>query len=274
MSEAPRLTDEGWIEARAAWPTLSLSREAFALALPSGLDGPATPRWADLYLATACAQGDREALRQLERRLLPEADAAIRSIEAAPAFVDEVRQRVRTKLLVAEPGRAPRIADYSGRGPLAGWLCVVALRTAMSLRREHRRAEARQGGDERWAVALALPSTADPELEHLKRSYGGELGEALVQACGALPDRERAVLRLYFVDALGIDRIGAIYGVHRSTAARWLQRAREGLLQATRERLAERLRTTPTALSSVDRLVHSQLDVSLGGLLGEGEPPR
>jgi RNA polymerase sigma-70 factor (ECF subfamily) len=269
MDAGAALTDAGWAEARAAWPGLSLSREAFAERLPAGL--PPEPRWADLYLAAACGHGEPEALRQFERRLLPETDASIRGVEAEPAFVDEVRQRVRTKLLVAEPGRAPKIADYAGRGPLAGWLSVVALRTAMTLQRERRRADARHG-DERWAVALALPSTADPEHEHWKRSYGAELGEALVQACAALPDRERAVLRLCFVDDLGIDRIGAIYGVHRSTAARWLQRAREGLLQATRERLADRLRATPTQLSSMDRLVHSQLEVSLGGLLGEVEP--
>ena len=271
MGAGAPLTDAGWTAARAAWPTLGLSRDAFAGALPPGTDPPAEPRWADLYLAAACAHGDPEALRQFERHLLPEADAAIRGVEPEPAFVDEVRQRVRTKLLVAEPGHAPKIADYAGRGPLAGWLCVVALRTAMSLQRERRRADARHG-DERWAVALTWPSTADPELEHWKQSYGAELGEALVQACAALPDRERAVLRLCFVDGLGIDRIGAIYGVHRSTAARWLQRAREELLRTTRERLAERLQATPTQLSSMDRLVHSQLEVSLGGLFGEPEP--
>ncbi|MCA9711271.1 MAG: sigma-70 family RNA polymerase sigma factor [Myxococcales bacterium] len=231
---------------------------------------PAQPRWPDLYLAVACTQGDQAALRAFERRVMPEADAAIRGIDREPAFVDEVRQRVRTKLLVAEPGHPPKLADYAGRGPLAGWLSVVALRTALNLVRDRRRADPLAG--DRWAAALVLPATDDLELEHLKQSYGAELREALVEASRTLSDRERAVLRLCFVDGLSIDRIGAIYGVHRSTAARWLQRARAGLHEATRERLAARLRTTPTQLSSVDRLVHSQIDVSLGGLLAEPEP--
>lgn len=270
VTAEPALTDARWAELEAAWPALPLTRATFVehlRRLGPRLAAPPERRWSDLYLAAACAEGEPEALRTFERHVMPETDAAIRSVNAEPAFVDEVRQRVRTRLLVAEPDRPPKIADYGGRGPLAGWLCVVALRVAIDLVKEGKRVEPLEG--ERWAAALVLPSTADVELEHLKQSYGAELGESLVSACAQLPERERTVLRLYFVDGLGIDRIGTIYGVHRSTAARWLQRAREGLLQATREQMAARLQTTPAQLSSVDRLVHSQIDISLGALLHE-----
>src|SRR5262249_11180137 len=76
---------------------------------------------ADLYLAFACAAGDASALRAFAAQLAS-AGAAVRGVDASPAFVDEVLQRLQTRVLVAEAGSAPRILEDAGRGPLENWL--------------------------------------------------------------------------------------------------------------------------------------------------------
>jgi hypothetical protein len=91
---------------RAAWPSIALDAATFAahFALHAIFcDDSALANAADLYLACACN--------------VPEAAR----VDPRPAFVDEVLQALRVRLLV---GETPKIATYAGRaGPrcVAGW---------------------------------------------------------------------------------------------------------------------------------------------------------
>ena len=87
--------------------------------------------------------------------------------------------------------------------------------------------------------------------------------QASREAIAELDAEDRTLLRQQIVDQLSIDEIGAAFGVHRATAARWLQRARGALVTATRGRLAARLKLTVDQIDSVIRLVQSQLDASV-----------
>ena len=80
----------------------------------------------------------------------------------------------------------------------------------------------------------------------------------------ALESEERNLLRYHYVDRLNIDHIGAICGIHRVSAARRLTRIRARLVEGAPARLAESLRLGETELSSVLRLIESQVDVNLG----------
>ncbi len=64
---------------------------------------------------------------------------------------------------------------------------------------------------------------------------------ALRDAIGDSSAEDRTLLRQQIVDQPSIDEVGAAFGVHRATAARWLTRARAALVGATHKRLAERL---------------------------------
>ena len=90
---------------------------------------------------------------------------------------------------------------------------------------------------------------------------------ALNQRCPDTVQFEITLLRLYHVDDLTIDQVGAIYGVHRVTAFRRITRARERLVAGTRRALQTSLAITPTELDSVMRLIHSQLDISVATYL-------
>jgi RNA polymerase sigma-70 factor (ECF subfamily) len=67
---------------------------------------------------------------------------------------------------------------------------------------------------------------------------------------------------------LGIDQIAALHGVHRATAARRLERAREALLVATRKSLMSRLSIDSAEFESLMDLIRSRLDVSIQRILG------
>src|SRR5439155_27001611 len=81
----------------------------------------------------------------------------------------------------------------------------------------------------------------DPETALLRARYASAANEALREAFASLDARERNLLRQHFVDRLSIDDLGPLYGVHRATVARWLERAREALEARTRKLLMERL---------------------------------
>ncbi|MGN6104605.1 MAG: sigma factor-like helix-turn-helix DNA-binding protein [Kofleriaceae bacterium] len=255
-----------WHAGRAAWPEVELARERFAeLAGPLGAEALARHP-ADVFLAIACRDGAPEAIAAFEHELLGAAVGPIRSIDDNRGFVDEACQRLRASLLVGD-GDRPRIADYAGRGPLRAWVGVSAVRTALMLRRSQQRAREVPIGTDDWSDALATLSTGNPELDLLKRQYATAFSEALRHAVAGLPPRLRAALRMSFVDGLSIDEIGAVYAVHRATAARWIQRACDGVLEHTRDELARQLALTATELDRVAALVQSQLDVSLSQLL-------
>ncbi len=247
-----------WSAARDAWPGVDVSLDE----LTAHLDRhPGATHTVDLYLACACARGDAAALRRFEEEILPRVDGALRRFDPSPAFVDEVRQLLRQRLFIGDDAEA-RIASYGGRGPLVGWVRVVALRTAINLRgagREEPTPDAQ--------LAALAPPVADPALGGMKAHFAAELGAALARACAALEPRDRTLLRLRYGDDLDIDQIGAIYGVHRATVARWIAKIRADLFAATRRELSARLDLSASDFGSLVALAHSQLDLSLSGML-------
>lgn len=262
MSVEPSTLRAVYEQAATAWSDVTLAWDDFA-ARAAALDGAGlTSHGADLYLAWACLAGDAAALRRFDAEVLRPACEAVRGIDATASFRDEVRQRVRAHLLVGDG--APRLRDYQGRGALRSWVGVAAVRTALMLRRSQ--ARQREVPDDEWTGALGLVATGNPELDLLKQQHAVAFAQALRDAAAALEPRLRAVLAMHFTDDLSIDQIGAVYAVHRATAARWVQRAREQLTAGTHALLIERLGLTPSEVERVGALVQSQVDVSLSQL--------
>ena len=241
---------------REAWPGIELDVATFtAVATNSLRDGPLEDvRTADLYLAIACAAGNEQAIAALDRHCLSTVvQALIRRGHGAASAADIV-QTVRVHFLVGERGRAPRIADYDGRASLARWLGVAAMRAAITA---HRKCQHETALDDLDIVG----TTRSAELELLQRQFAVEFKAALRSAFESLAPRERAVLRYQVRDRLGIDRIAAIYAVHRATAARWVAHARDALLEGVRHALRGRLRVSTDELDSLIRQVRSKLEL-------------
>jgi RNA polymerase sigma-70 factor (ECF subfamily) len=82
-------------------------------------------------------------------------------------------------------------------------------------------------------------------------------------AVNGLASRERNLIRYQLVDGLNVDQIGALYGTHRATAARWVAAARDELATRTRDELRRRLSLSHQEVDGLIRWVQSQLELSL-----------
>jgi RNA polymerase sigma-70 factor (ECF subfamily) len=259
---------------RDGWSGLPLSDEEFlrylAERLPEGadlLDALEHIHAADLHLACACALGKPRALEAFERHCLAGISAALARFSAGSDFHDEVRQAVRERLFVCEPGRRARIEDYAGRAPLSSWVRVVAVRLALDLLRR----KGRQPPTVEDDILAHLATDADSELRMLAGRYRVEVKQAFQEAFAALPTAERNLLRLHYLDGLTIDEIAAMKRVHRSTVARRIIRACELVAASSHRILVERLGIAESQVDSVMRLLRSNLDLSFDRWLG-GSP--
>jgi RNA polymerase sigma-70 factor (ECF subfamily) len=257
-----------WLAARSAWPGVHVGEDEFAAYLRERTDSakgtaehaPADLRTEDLYLACACARGDNAALAAFERAFFGEVDMALtRSGGSAAPPADEVRQLVRHKLFVAEPGKAPKIADYAGRGALRSWFRVTVTRLVLNLSTR----PSPEVPIQDHTLMFLLGGGEDPDLERVKHTYKEEFRASFAEAFASLTVQERAMLRYAFGEGLTVDAIGALYGIHRATAARWVVRAHETLLERVRTALVARLGISEDEYSRVLLLVQSRLELSL-----------
>lgn len=257
--------------AEAALGTFKITTDDYihhlARVVPSGSEPEAFGklRAADLYLACACAAGDDHALVAFDTEFGRDIDLAIARSGNVDLSKDEFRQLLRNKLFVASEGKRPKIAHYAGRGDLRSWVRVTALRMIVDIVRS--RAGDREIPVESDMLSSIPAQTDDPELDYIQRVYKTEFKDALQDAFAALTPRERNLLRHQVLHGLNIDQVGALYHVHRTTAFRWIEKARKALLRETRKALMNRLRVGSGEFLSIMRVVGGDLDVSVRRLL-------
>jgi RNA polymerase sigma-70 factor (ECF subfamily) len=244
------------------WPTLAVDAPDFARFCAARLDEPALAGACveDLLLAWACLRGQPGALAGFEE-ILAQVPAWVRKPAGAPV-VDELKQRLRTQLLV---GPEAQLQGYQGRGALHAWLRVSALRLLWKMEAGEARAQPLDEGQapEDGARARRL----DPERALAGEHAAPAVGEAMRAAFAGLTSKQRALLRLRHTGGLTDEKIGQMYGVHQSTATRWIAAAHEAVAASVRRQLEQRLRLAGAELDSVLADVQSRLDVSLTALL-------
>jgi RNA polymerase sigma-70 factor (ECF subfamily) len=222
-------------------------------------------RAGDMVLACACVEGRPAALRAFDAAFLGKMSSYLRALHPTPEIVAETQQRLREKLFVGVGGAPPKIRRYDGRGSLEGWVRVSAVRAALNLLEAEKAAKLRP--DDADDLARAMVPGSDPELELVRATYRSDFLAAFREAIVALSPRDRALLRATFVERLTPARIGATYGVHRTTVMRWIEAAQEEILRRTRARLIELRRLTPSECDRLFSLVKSGIDASLSSLL-------
>jgi RNA polymerase sigma-70 factor (ECF subfamily) len=263
-------------EGRTAWPDLHvdavdvvefIARQVTPDLADAALDGL---RPADLYLACGCAKGLTQAIAAFDRDYMREVDIALARMRIQAPRVADVKQLVRQRLFVGggtagTPTSRGKISEYGGRGDLRRWVRSVAVRTCLN---ELRKGKREVLVDDDQLIAQHAIAADDPEIEYMKRTYSSEFKAAFAEALGKLGAREQTLLRYHHVDGLNIDEIGAIYRVHRVTAFRWLEKAKEILVRGTLDTLRGRLKLPADELDSVLRMIRSQIHLSLVRHLG------
>lgn len=261
-----RNLDEAVETAMATWPGVRLEPEVFAIAIAERLDPPtletlAALRLVDLYVATACAQGDARAIARVTAELLR---PAVRAAMTSDPAVDDVLQKLTVRFFVGTEDAPGRITQYAGRGTLKAWSRVAVLRAVKDLNRGRARAPREDGFID---DLLAQPGGSDPEIDEIKTQCRDEFRAAFTAAVDGLDADDRRMLRMHHLRGVTLEQLARIDGVHRVTAARRLARARRQLLDRTRSELAERLRASGRDIDSVLDVVASRLEVSVDRLL-------
>ena len=92
--------------ARAAWPELELDEAGFAAHVEALREGADTAELyaGDLWLAYGCAVGNDDAVAAFDREVLSQTGMLLGRMQPTPQLIDDVRQALRDKLLVAAPG--------------------------------------------------------------------------------------------------------------------------------------------------------------------------
>ena len=236
----------------------------------------------DVHLVLACLACHPVAHRKLEARLLAIAPQALVGVRLGTLTRDELLREVRTKLLVGSTtaldngtplspsgSLGAKLALYSGRGPLDGWLRVIVTRTALTMLRPHAEDAAFD------AAAMAnVRSSEDPHFALLRARAGPPIETAIRGALASLGDADRTLLRLYFVDGLTLDDLASVYRAHRATMSRRLARIRNAIFEHARTAAMASLGASETEFQSLVGDVLGGLDVTLRTLLAPPLPSR
>jgi RNA polymerase sigma-70 factor, ECF subfamily len=212
---------------------------------------------ADIYLCCACAHRDPVALGVFEREAAEVVRGAIARVHREREFVRETQQEFWKKLLA---GPDAKVNDYCGRGPLQAWLRIAAARLAL----DRHRAERLVAGRETDLGDCLAEQAFGPESTLTRARFHVPFREALRHAIAGLTHKDRNLLRMHVVGRCSIDQIGRAYNVHRATAARWLEQAREHILQDIRAKLEiAGPHLTDSEFQSVARVVGGELGLEV-----------
>jgi RNA polymerase sigma-70 factor (ECF subfamily) len=273
--------DEIVAQGQAAWPQLSLvSPEQVGFALAERFlrrEEPDLLAWlgrihpGDLYLALGCLAGDGQAIAAFERVYRSDIERLIARYQGPELSAEDLWQTLREKLFVHTPERLGRIHDYTGIGFLQNWLRVTTSRTFIDALRAATSANRRNETEplnEQMLHELDISAAAiEPELDFLKQEYRVHFKEAFAAALQSLGSRERNLLRQHLIAGLSMAQIGALFQVHTSTISRQIARAREQLLDRTREELRLRLKLAEGEFNDLLDMIRSRLDLSIHRLL-------
>jgi RNA polymerase sigma-70 factor, ECF subfamily len=206
----------------------------------------------DLCLIVACEQGDQKAWNDLVERFSTTVRSAARSASSNEDGAEDLAQSIWAELhglRIRDDGRpAGKLAYYSGRGSLAGWLRAVVAQLAIDQHRKQSRLVQteedadfdriiQQGRDEnQWS---GHGGTIDPEVEISKKLAAAEMQKALAGSVRQLSAEDRLLVKLYYFDGLRLREAGAVLGVHEATASRRLTRIHAELRQQVQRILIE-----------------------------------
>jgi RNA polymerase sigma-70 factor (ECF subfamily) len=258
-----------YLRGRDAFPEIALEPGVFARHLARTMarmsDGGTVGALGgeDLYLACACLANAPRASETFVARYGPLVRRIVNKV-CRKGGAAEVEQDVLAQLLVGSPSSPPELGAYAGRASLGRWLEVVVHRTAL----RRRRTERAQAGLVRRVGAEPIPRNQTPSDEALFRDkYIDDFHQALRDALHRAPEKDRALLRLHFVENIKVERIGKMMGVSQSSASRWLEKARQSLLLDIKAILAARLGMSDSDVEYLAGAFVSRLDLSISQLL-------
>ena len=196
----------------------------------------------DLCLIIACERGDENAWNDLVERFTTTVRSAARSASSNEDAAEDLAQSIWAELygLRTRKDGAPasKLAYYSGRGSLAGWLRAVVGQLAVdTFRKQSRLVQTEEDADlDRLAMDASggdgqamLAVIPNPEESMSNRFAQADMQQALNRAVQELAAEDRLLVKLYYFDNLRLREAGVVLGVHEATASRRLTRIQTDL---------------------------------------------
>ncbi|MFI5113679.1 MAG: RNA polymerase sigma factor [Terriglobales bacterium] len=224
--------------ARSGAAAYGVEREQFAVILShiqrkylphasaaSAADFCAGLRLEELALAQACAAGNERAWQDFISRYRAKLHGMALHITRDGAHAAELADSLFADLygVNARDGvRNSKLASYTGRGSLEGWLRTVMAQEFINRYRKQKRVvsldEQEDEGVQFAAPEPVLACSSDPRLE-----------AATDRALAELAAEDRFVLAAYYLDGRTLAEIARVLGLHESSVSRRLDRVTDGL---------------------------------------------
>ena len=243
----------------------------------------------DLCLAIACELGDAVAWNDLVERYSPTVRSAARSAAGNEDAAEDVAQSIWAELhglrTRADGRPTSKLAYYSGRGSLAGWLRAVVAQLAVDQHRKQSRfVQTEEDGDfdrlsganldgKEAATSAGMPMNPESELASKRERTAME--KALAQSISEMGDEDRLLVKLYYFDNLRLREAGAVLGVHEATASRRLTRVHAELRRRVEQILMEQRgwtkSETETSFAALGLQLESDIELLVSAKDGQSE---
>ncbi len=208
----------------------------------------------DLCLIIACEKGIESAWNDLVKNF----DSTVKSAaykfcknkEDAEDLASSIWAELHGLRTDNKGNKKTKLAYYSGRGSLGGWLRAVTSQLAIDEFRKMKRIV--QTEDDREFEVLAQGSSENSDFksvvslsENPEEIYSAEeaqkdLALALKQSILELDAEDRLLLKLYYFDDLKLKDIGTTLGFHEATASRKIVRVQTEIRKLVEKNLREK----------------------------------
>lgn len=192
----------------------------------------------DLCLIIACEKGDEKAWEDLVANFDATVKSAARKISSNNEDAEDLASSIWAELYGlrqdAEGNKKSKLAYYSGRGSLAGWLRAVVSQLAVDQYRKQSKFVQIEETREFENLAAESSNHSGNDLVHqhadnpedllTEKQTAEDVSEALQAAIASLEAEDKVILKLYYFDDLKLKDIAATFGYHEATASRKLVR--------------------------------------------------
>ena len=249
---------------RRKYPTIDLPFEDFSARVRgSGIDVRRVCH-EDLFLATACATGNHIAWEYFADDYVPllrrMAARACRQFQEGEDLAQEIVAN-----LIADKSK---LAGYSGRCSLAGWLRVALSHALIDRFRRRKREVSLEESGEHEQDLYAATSPSDGRENSLDAAWGPILADVLQEQIRLLPPRDRLILSLYYAHGVSLKIIGMHFGIHEATVSRWLDNLRRTVRKRVERELHARHRLKPADIKGLWQWVAEHELFRLADVLG------
>ncbi|HVQ55368.1 MAG TPA: sigma-70 family RNA polymerase sigma factor [Pyrinomonadaceae bacterium] len=236
----------------------------------------------DLCLIIACEKGDEKAWEDLVANFDSTVKSAARKISSNNEDAEDLASSIWAELYGlrqdADGNKKGKLAYYSGRGSLAGWLRAVVSQLAVDQYRKQSKFV--QIEETREFENLAEESTnhslndqvvhhaENPEELLTEKQTGEDVSAALRTAINSLEPEDKLILKLYYFDDLKLKDIAATFGYHEATASRKLARIQTDVRKAVEKELKKNHGWSDNEVKKYLADAASKLGVGLEKMLG------